>query len=110
MPDLEVTSSNVPVPRLFRDRRIRERSTVDQEDIDPAVVVVVEEQPARADGFDQVLVGARPVDVPEVHAGFAADVREPHGRSRWPVVPLAPDDTATGDDPDRENSGDERAD
>ena len=54
------------VPRLPRDRRIGERPAVDQEDVDPAVVVVVEEQPARADRLDQVLVGARAVDVAEV--------------------------------------------
>ena len=34
------------VPRLPRDRRIGERPAVDQEDVEPPVVVVVEEQPA----------------------------------------------------------------
>ena len=108
---LERAVAAVPVqavPRLLRDRRIGERSAVDQEDVDPAVVVVVEEQPARAHGLDQVFVGARAVDVAEVHAGLAADIREPHGRSLWPVVPLAPDGTATDDDPGRDNGGDEQ--
>ena len=36
-----------PVPRRARDGWIGERTAVDQEDVDPAVVVVVEEQPAR---------------------------------------------------------------
>ena len=69
-----------PVPRLLRDRRIGQRAAVDQEDVDPAVVVVVEEQPAGAHGLDQVLVGAGAVDVAEVHAGAAGDVGEPHVR------------------------------
>ena len=77
------------VPRLLRHRRIGERATVDEEDVDPAVVVVVEEQPARADGFDQVFVGARAVDVAEVDAGVAADIGESHGAPSGAVVALA---------------------
>ena len=85
------------MPRLPRDRRIGERPAIDQEDVDPAVVVVVEEQPAGADGLDQVLVGTRAVDVTEVDAGGAADVRE--GTSFPGFTALAGDDpTAQQDD------------
>ena len=85
--------SEQAVPCLPRDRRIGHRSAVDQEDVDPAVVVVVEEQPARADGLDQVLVGARAVDVAEVDPGVTADVGELHVRSEA-VASLARHDTA----------------
>ena len=69
-----VPEETVPCPA--RDRRIGERSAIDQEHVDPAIVVVVEEQPARAHRFDQMLVGTRAVDVAEIDAGLAGHVRE----------------------------------
>ncbi len=102
--------SEQAVPRLPRDVGIRDRSAIDQEDVDPAIVVVVEEQPARADRFNQVFVGARAVDVSEVDTGFAADVRELNRPSLRRVLPLAGDDAAAEEDPGRGDACDERAD
>ena len=85
-----VTSSNVPLPRL-RYRRCRarlaiaaigQRSAVDEEHVEPAVVVVVEEQAAAAHDFVEVPVGACAVDVHEVDPARGADVHELHGGRR----------------------------
>ena len=84
MPERAVTSSNVPLPRLRYSRcraraataGIGERSAVDEEDVDPAVVVEVEEQAAPAHGLDADAVGARAVDVVEVQTPGARYVRE----------------------------------
>src|SRR5690349_13942337 len=59
---------------LLRDGGIVQRTAVDEEDVDPAVVVEIEEQAARTHRLDEVLVGARAVDMPEVDAGLASDV------------------------------------
>src|SRR6185503_2681956 len=66
-----------PVPGLTRDRWFGKRAAVDEEDVNPPVVVEIEEQAAGPDGFRQVLVGAGAVDLAEVHPGAAADVGEP---------------------------------
>ena len=58
------------------DLRIDERPAVDQEDVDPAVLVVVEEQPAAAHDLEQVTLGRAPVDVAEIHARCRRDARE----------------------------------
>ena len=95
------------VPRLSRDRRIGQRTAVDQEDVDPAVVVVVEEQPAGPHGFDQVLLGAGAVDVTEVDAGLAGRIRESHrGRLLWRMC-LAAEGGA--DAPPRQQCSEERS-
>ena len=58
-----------PVPRPARSGAIDKRSAVHEEDIDPAVVVEVEEQSAAAHDFREMTVGAGAVDVPEINAG-----------------------------------------
>ena len=88
MPDPSVTSANVPLPRLrnsrWRARRshglVDDRAAVDQEDVHPAVAVVVEEQPAGAHRLGEVLLGAGAVRVMEDHAGLARDVDELRSR------------------------------
>jgi hypothetical protein len=65
-----------PMAGALRDGRVGQRPAVHQEDVRPAVVVVVEEQSARAHGLDEVLVWAGAVDVREGDAGVARDVDE----------------------------------
>src|SRR5918994_7602768 len=59
---------------------VGERATVNQEDVQPAVVVVVEEQASGPHGFDNMLVRAGAVGVPEVESGLLRDVFEKNGR------------------------------
>ena len=56
--------------------RIDERSSVDQEEVHPAVLVVVEEEPAAAHDLEQMTLGRAAVDVAEIHARCRRDVRE----------------------------------
>jgi hypothetical protein len=65
-----------------RNRRISQRSAVDEEEVDPAVVVVIEEHGTRSHRFDQLLVGARAVDVLKNDAGVARRVDEVDARLR----------------------------
>ena len=66
-----------PVPRAAGRRRIDERPAVDEEDVLPAVAVVVEEQAAAAHDFRKVAGGAGAVDVAEVDAGRGATLTKP---------------------------------
>ncbi len=59
-------------PRV--DFGIDNRSAIDQEDIDPAVAVVVEEEATRAHGLHDVLRGTRTVGVCECQTRFGRDV------------------------------------
>ena len=68
---LERAVATVPVQamaRAARHRRIGERSAVHEKDIEPAVLVEVEEEAARAHDLGEVLLVAGAVDVDEVEA------------------------------------------
>jgi hypothetical protein len=69
-----------PVPCLPRHSRIGKRPSVDKEQVDPAVVVVIEKQAPGAHRFDEILVRTRAVDMAEVDAGLARCVGEPRRR------------------------------
>ena len=82
----------VPIrrPRLFGDgalgRRILQRRAVDQENVEPAIVVVVEQRDAGAHRFDQIFPGGMRGLILKIDARFFGDVREMardirHGRS-----------------------------
>jgi hypothetical protein len=75
--------------RLLRECRIGKRTAVDEEDVHPAVVVGIEEQPARSHRLDEVLVGAGAVDMPEVDAGLAGDVDKANRQVRLAPVTFA---------------------
>ena len=64
------------VPGGRRDPWVGNRSAVHEEDVDPAVVVEIEEQPSGPHDLREVLVGARAVDVRDAHAGGGGDVAE----------------------------------
>ena len=55
---------------------------VDEQDVLPAVGVVVEERAAGAERFGQQLAAVRAVVVPELHAGRGGDVDEAESRRR----------------------------
>src|SRR5262245_8378276 len=55
---------------------VGDRPAIDQEDVNPPVPVVVEEDRARAHGLDEVFVGARAVGVVEHDTGLARDIGE----------------------------------
>src|SRR5688572_6968220 len=68
---------------MARARRYRwriERPAVDEEEIDPAVAVVIEEQRPGPHRLDQVLLGARAVGVTERQPRNGGDVLEGDGR------------------------------
>ena len=62
--------------RASRDGSIGERTAIDDEDVDPSVTVVVEEQSTRSHRLDEMLVGARAVGVAKRDAGLLRDVDE----------------------------------
>ena len=65
-----------PMLRPLRDRCIGKRPAVDDEDVDPAVAVVVEEQPARSHRLDEMFVGAGAVGMAKRDAGLVRDIDE----------------------------------
>ena len=50
--------------------------TVDQQDVGPAIAVVIEKQPSRSHGLDEMVFRALPVGVLEPDAGVLGDVHE----------------------------------
>src|SRR5207342_69613 len=76
---LERAVAPVPIEAMARaggDGRIDERTAVHEEQILPAVVVVVEKQAPAAHDLRKVANGAGPVDVAEVDTGSRCDVDE----------------------------------
>lgn len=78
----------VPVrrPRLFGDgalgRRILQRRAVDQENVEPAIVVVVEQRDTGAHGFDQIFPGGMRGLILKMDARFFGEVHEMAGDIR----------------------------
>ncbi len=65
-----------PMARAPVHGGIDHRAAVDQEDVDQAVAVVVEEQTARSHRLDQMFLGAGAVGVSEHHAGRSGNINE----------------------------------
>ena len=75
------------VKRLITGPEALETSAVDEEDVEPAVIIVVVERDATARGFEQVFVFVFAAeDGDGVEPGFFGDVNEggaEFGRRRW---------------------------
>jgi hypothetical protein len=83
--------------RLPGDRWIGDRSTIDEKEIDPAIVVVVEKQTSRPHRFDQEFLCRCAVDVLKRDAGIACHLGELDGRSLRRVALLAMNEGAADD-------------
>jgi hypothetical protein len=69
------------MPRLHL-RLLRDGATVNDEQIDPAVVVVIEKRRARSHRLDEVFLGTRPVHVSKGDANGFRHILERHVRLR----------------------------
>src|SRR5688572_19367185 len=65
-----------PVPGGGRHLRAGDGAAVHEKDVHPAVVIEIDEQPARSHDLREVFVGARAVDVRDAEAGGRGNVAE----------------------------------
>src|SRR5262245_56898677 len=64
------------MPRATGEGRIGERASIHEKDVEPAVVVEVQKQPAGSHDLREVLLLTRTVDVGEIEPGGLRDVAE----------------------------------
>src|SRR5207245_6618511 len=73
---------DVRSPPVAPSSRPAQRFAIEQQHIQPAVAVVIQEGPARAHRLRKVAVAGSAVDVLEVDAGLPGDVRKLHACAR----------------------------